>query len=139
MMAWIDELTVTLELPPSTAHSLRLCLEEAVTNVTLHAFEPETAHAVRIAVMRDNKTLYVEVTDDGRPFDPLAYGSPALPKDLQSAPIGGLGIKLMRSFADAITYRRCGGFNRLRLSFIIPKPVPGHDRPGGPTRDSDLE
>ena len=87
------------------------------------AVEPGV-HDVRITLWRDDTILHVEVTDDGVPFDPMTYELPAAPRDLESAPIGGLGIKLMRSFADGIAYRRCGAMNRLTLSFLIAEPVP---------------
>ena len=50
---------------------------------------------------------------------PLRTRTPPAPKDLQSAQIGGLGIRLMRGFADRITYQRSGPLNRLLLSFRI--------------------
>ena len=119
VVAWVDGLAETLALPSETTHVLELCLDEAVTNIVSHAFEPDTAHDVHIALWRDNSVLHAEVTDDGRPFDPLAYETPPAPKDLQSAQIGGLGIRLMRGFADRITYQRSGPLNRLLLSFRI--------------------
>ena len=71
------------------------------------------------ALWRDDTALHAEVADDGRPFDPLSHALPAPPVDLRSVPVGGLGIKMMRSFADRMAYRRCGAINRLTLSFRI--------------------
>ena len=124
LVAWIEGLVVTLSLPRSTAHAMHLCVEEAVTNVISHALEPETAHDVRISVARDDLFVHAEIMDDGRPFDPVTYELPTVPEDLRTAPLGGLGIKLMRRFADGITYRRCNTLNWLRLSFCIPEPAP---------------
>ena len=59
--------------------------------------------------------MHAEVTDDGRPFNPLSYEPPPAPKDLQSAKIGGLGIRMMRGFADQIAYERSGPINRLAV------------------------
>ena len=120
MMTWIDQVVAHFGLSPRTMHALQLCLEEAITNIVAHAFEPGTTHHVHVAVWCDGATLHAEVTDDGRPFDPLAYEMPAAPKDLESAQIGGLGIKLMRNFAETIAYHRTGVTNRLRLSFSVP-------------------
>ncbi|HEY2621289.1 MAG TPA: ATP-binding protein [Acetobacteraceae bacterium] len=120
LTTWIDDLVAPLNLSPRTANALHLCLEEAVTNVVTHAFEPDTVHEVEVALWHDDSALHAEITDDGHPFDPLARALPAAPKDLESAPIGGLGIKLMRSFAERIGYQRVGSTNRLTLSFPIP-------------------
>jgi anti-sigma regulatory factor (Ser/Thr protein kinase) len=119
MTAWVDGLTAPLGLSRRTAHAVQLCLEEAVTNIVSHAFPSGTVHEVQVALWFDEAVLRAEVIDDGMPFDPLSHELPAAPRDLESAPIGGLGIKLMRSFADDIAYRRCGDTNRLTLSFSL--------------------
>ncbi len=117
MMAWIDTIVAPLELSPETTYALQLCLEEAVVNILSYAFPPETQHSVRIDVWRECNNVIAAITDDGEPFDPLAQELPEQPTDLGSAQIGGLGIKLMRSFAAHIAYQRVGETNRLTLSF----------------------
>jgi anti-sigma regulatory factor (Ser/Thr protein kinase) len=119
-MAWIEGVVAPMDLPPRTTHAVQLCLEEAVTNIVSHAFEPGGEHDIGVALWRGETALYAEVTDTGRAFDPLSHPLPAAPKDLASAPVGGLGIKLIRSFADRLTYHRCDGTNRLTLSFGLP-------------------
>lgn len=116
-MTWIEDLAVRFDLTSETMYALQLCLEEAVTNIVTHAFKSDSAHALDLAVWRDDAALYAELTDDGPPFDPVAHVPTAMAKDLGSAQIGGLGIRLMRSFARQIAYRRTGGCNRLTLSF----------------------
>ena len=116
MVAWIDSIIVQPVLTTRTAYALHLCLEEAVINVFSHAFEPDTSHDVKIALWRDNQALHVEIIDDGRPLNPLAYELPALPQKLTSANVGGLGIRLMRNFAAQICYQRLESTNRLHLS-----------------------
>ena len=94
------------------------------------------------ASARNDTTLHAEVTDDGCPFDPLSHELPEAPTDLQSAQIGGLGIKLMRSFAGDVVYQRCGATNRLTLSFPIQGPMPkeiGGPKGPEPTRYGDWE
>jgi phosphoserine phosphatase RsbU/P len=117
MMSWIDDMVVPLELSPETTYALQLCLEEAVVNIISHAFQPETQHHVQIDVRREGATVVAKIIDDGEPFDPLAHELPEQPANLESAHIGGLGIKLMRCFATHIAYQRTGETNRLTLSF----------------------
>jgi anti-sigma regulatory factor (Ser/Thr protein kinase) len=117
MMTWIDDIVAALELSADTTYALQLCLEEAVVNVISYGFEPDSEHDVRIAVWRDDGLVRAEITDDGMPFDPLAQALPETPSDLESAQIGGLGIKLMRNFATNIAYQRAGSSNRLTLTF----------------------
>lgn len=119
LMAWTDALVEPLGLSPQTTYAVQLCLEEAVTNIVSYAFAPDTVHDIHAAVWRDDAGVHVEVTDDGLPFDPLSHELPEPPKDLMSAQIGGLGIKLMHNFAERIAYRRSGSVNRLLLSFPL--------------------
>jgi anti-sigma regulatory factor (Ser/Thr protein kinase) len=142
MTAWIDDLRGALDLSPRTVHALQLSLEEAVTNIVSHALKPGTPQDVRIALWRDRDMVHAEVSDDGPAFDPLSHAMRPPPRDLQSAPIGGFGIKLMRSFADSIAYRRCGATNVLLLCFIATRPMPKElGGPAGlePTRYGDWE
>ena len=110
MAPWVDDVIARLGLGAGTAHAVQLCLEEAVVNVVSYAFEPDTLHAVHIALWRDDGEMHAEVTDDGRPFDPRSHVLPPQPKDLELAQIGGLGIKLMRSYAARMDYRRSGEY-----------------------------
>jgi sigma-B regulation protein RsbU (phosphoserine phosphatase) len=117
--AWIVGIAAQLGLTEETAYAVQVCVEEALINVISHAFEPGTTHDVQLALWRDDATLLVEVTDQGRAFDPLSHELPAPPRDLESAPIGGLGIKLIRGFASSVAYQRVGPTNRLTLSFAL--------------------
>ncbi len=119
MVAWIDHVAARLGARSDTTLALHLCLEEAVVNVVTYAFEAGTLHEVHVALWQDDEAMHAEVTDDGFAFDPLSVALPEAPKDLQSAQVGGLGIKLMRSFAGHVAYQRTGGTNRLRLSFPV--------------------
>jgi anti-sigma regulatory factor (Ser/Thr protein kinase) len=117
MMTWIEQLVGPLKLTPQTTYAVQLCLEEAVVNIISYAFEPDTEHDVKIGIWRDGRTVFAEIVDDGRPFDPRSQETPRRAADLKSAHVGGLGITLMHNFATNIGYRRAGGTNRLTLSF----------------------
>ncbi len=119
MTSWVAERAATLGLSSQTAYALQLCMEEAVTNVISYAFDPGSVHEIHIRLWCDGEALFAEISDDGRQFDPLAYEVPPLAKDLDSAAIGGLGIKLMRGFAESIAYQRSGQTNRLLMSFPV--------------------
>ena len=119
MVAWIDDIVARLGLNAEIAYALHLCLEEAVVNVISYAFAPGTFHYVHVAIWRDDEAMHAEVTDDGYAFDPLSHELPTAPQDLASTQVGGLGIKLMRSFAGRVAYQREGSTNRLTLSFPV--------------------
>jgi anti-sigma regulatory factor (Ser/Thr protein kinase) len=57
--------------------------------------------------------LAVEFGDQGVEFNPLTISPPDLTLELTARPVGGLGVFLLREFADSLSYRREQGWNRL--------------------------
>ena len=63
------------------------------------------------------------IEDHGPAFDPTHAPDPELPTRLEDATIGGLGIQLMRRFAQSMNYQRRDGINKLTLEFpLAPAP-----------------
>lgn len=94
-----------------TRHAVELSVEEWFENLVSHAHGPHLW--LRIEDLGD--AVLLELRDDGPAFDPLAQAAPPLDRSLDDTPIGGLGLHLMRSFAQRITYERQGPLNCLRL------------------------
>lgn len=105
------------QLPEARSGHVELILEEILMNLSLYAYPPGTSGAVVIAygIPKPGK-LWVEISDQGREFDPLAGDVPDLSLDLAGRPVGGLGLFLIRSFADSLSYQRDQGWNRLRFA-----------------------
>lgn len=93
---------------------LDLLVEEILMNIARYAY-PENAPGTVTIVwsVPGPGELAVEVGDQGVAFDPLTVGPPDLTADLESRPVGGLGIFLLKSFARSLSYRREQGWNRL--------------------------
>lgn len=102
-------------VPDAARNAADLALEEHLTNVLTHGFEPGATRfaVVRLSVLDD--CLLVEVEDSGKAFDPLAAPPVDTSLPLEEKPIGGLGVHLMRQFMDELTYVRDGGKNVLRM------------------------
>ena len=62
---------------------------------------------------RDGEELVLEISDDGKPFDPTQAPPPKLNAALEERRIGGLGVYLVRTMMDEIAYRRSDGRNHL--------------------------
>ncbi len=56
-----------------------------------------------------------EISDDGVAFDPLKVPPPDLTADLESRPIGGLGVHFVKTLMDEVAYRREGDRNVLTM------------------------
>ncbi len=95
--------------------AVNIALDELVTNVICHGDASATG-GIQVVLAVAGHRLTVEVTDDGRPFDPLSRPAPDTTLDIDSRPVGGLGIHFVRTLMDEISYRREGGCNRVRLA-----------------------
>ena len=94
-----------------------MIIEEVLMNISRYAYPEGTAGDLTIKYwIPAPGELRFEVADQGREFDPLAVGPPDLTLELGNRPIGGLGLVLIRSYADSLTYRREGGWNRLSVA-----------------------
>ena len=115
--AWIDELAILLTLSGDTEYALRLCLEEAVTNIVNHATPGPGIErdSVSLHLLANASTLSLTIEDKCGSFNPLAT---PLPKPDEPAPEGegGLGITLLRRHADQVNWQRDGATNRLSIS-----------------------
>ncbi len=111
---WLGDLSNQLQLSARGAFRLELVLVEAVTNVISHGFEDQEEHKIQVMVDSLDKMLSLEVRDDGIPYDPLQH-KVELPKRLEDAKEGGLGIHLIRSYVDDCHYIRDGNQNVLMM------------------------
>lgn len=93
-----------------------LVLEEAFVNICSHAY-PNGAGNVEIACSRSGDDFVLEISDEGAPFDMLSLPDPDITLDVMERPVGGLGVLLIRTQSDAVTYQRLNGHNVLRMTF----------------------
>jgi anti-sigma regulatory factor (Ser/Thr protein kinase) len=101
-------------LPEDRAGQVEVIIEETLMNISRYAYPQGAGGDLTIKYwIPAPGELRFEVADQGREFDPLAASPPDLTLDLGDRPIGGLGLVLIRSYADSLTYRREHGWNRL--------------------------
>jgi anti-sigma regulatory factor (Ser/Thr protein kinase) len=118
LSAWLDGRIAALGLGQAPAYAVRLCLEEAVLNVVTHGtLAPGVDGNVRVWLDRKAEGVAAWIEDRGPAFDPLAVADAPAPGNLAEAPLGGLGIRLIRQFASHVAYQREAGMNRLMLQF----------------------
>ncbi len=118
--AWVDELAILLNLSGEAEYALRLCLEEAVTNIVNHATPEPGAEgdSVTLNMLANSSKLALTIEDRCGAFNPLASPLPG-PDDPAPEGEGGLGITLLRRHADEVGWVRDGDTNR--LSITIPR------------------
>ena len=110
----------TPDVVGSTRYKVELVFEEIVANIMRHAAPPGGTPEIDVALHARDESLVLTFEDDGPPFDPRNRENPALPKSLDQAQIGGLGILMVRRVASAIDYERTADA-RNRLTVTISK------------------
>ena len=98
----------------STAHRVKLVVEELVVNVIQHAFDDGAPHAILLDVRTDPQGVAIMVEDDGKRFDPTIAAAPPLKELLESGKSGGLGVAIIRKVTRDLKYERADNKNRVR-------------------------
>lgn len=94
------------DVPSRTLYAVNLALDELVTNVVLYGFENAAGREVLIQISTAGSELTASVADDGKEFNPLTVKTPDLSAALSERDVGGLGIHLVRSLMDHVSYQR---------------------------------
>ena len=113
---WLETVSRELDCPESLIPSLNLALEEAVTNVILYAYPKGIYGPVELDASREGDSLKFVLSDSGKPFDPTARPDADINASLEDRQIGGLGIHLVRSIMDAVSYEYRDGRNILTMT-----------------------
>jgi anti-sigma regulatory factor (Ser/Thr protein kinase) len=93
---------------------VQLAVEEACTNVANYAY-PGKDGMIHIVARVAADRLDLTIEDSGVPFDPTAHRVVLSQAGAKDRPIGGLGIHLIRSYVDGISFEFRDGKNALTL------------------------
>ena len=99
-----------------TINRVEVVLEELVGNLVRYG---KSVNQVTVAAGYRGGVIDLVIEDDGVEFDPLAMAEPPPFTSLAEAPLGGLGIPLVRRLTSSARYDRIGsgaeGRNRISL------------------------
>lgn len=105
---------------------VKLCVEEIFVNIALYAYYPHKGMA-RITMDIDNKAptkISISFYDWGMPFNPfLDTAAPDVTTGIEDRPVGGLGLLLVRTKMDGVTYEYRDGQNVLTMTKQLPVTV----------------
>ena len=118
---WLETVALEQNVPPEQVVRLDHCLDEALANVIRHGGPTALSSPVHLQfdVRRGPRacTAELSVSDAGMPFDPSTHAVLAPhPATLVDATPGGLGLLLIRNFADDLSYRHIQGRNHLTIT-----------------------
>ena len=113
---FVETVAREAQLDHKAVFNLNLALEEAVSNVIMYAYPEGTEGMVDVDAVVDGKQVTFVITDSGKPFDPTAKEEVNINTGMAERPIGGLGIHLVRTIMDTVSYERKGENNILTIT-----------------------
>lgn len=99
---------------PFVRTQLRMAMEELYVNIAQYAY-PECGGWVEIRGSVEDGVATFCLIDAGVPFDPLAKPDPDVTLPGEEREIGGLGIYMVKSTMDDVTYEYRDGCNHLTI------------------------
>lgn len=112
---WLHARSAAQAVPADAVTRLDQCLDEALANIAAHGGDGALPVTLNFTVnaIGDRCEAALVISDHGAAFDPLAVAPRPPAGSLEALQPGGLGITLMRHFADRLHYRREGACNHL--------------------------
>ncbi|MEW5902029.1 MAG: ATP-binding protein [Acidobacteriota bacterium] len=93
---------------------IELSLVEMCTNIMRYAY-PRDSGEISVRAWHEKGRFYLEIRDNGIPFDPRRVKRPSLKEMINRDQMGGLGIFLARKLMDGFAYRREDNQNILTM------------------------
>ncbi len=106
------------------ANAIGVALDEVLSNIIHHGFGDSAAHEITLTLDYSSPEIFVEIEDDGPPFDPTRVVEPRFAPNLAERKVGGLGLVFVRALTDSITYRRVSERNCLALRRRVSNDAP---------------
>jgi serine/threonine-protein kinase RsbW len=101
---------------PAGIARIELAVEEALVNICQYAYLDAVGTVEIRCCQGETQNFLIELIDTGKPFNVLEQPLPDLEVALEQRPVGKLGILLIRSLVDVVTYRREANRNILQLA-----------------------
>jgi len=117
--SWLERLGVARGIPEEPRFRLDLCVHEALANIIEHGGEAARKAPItlqfRVSNRNGDSEALVTVSDSGQSFDPVGFAVKATPRSLAETEPGGLGLAMIRNFADTVGYAHLDGRNHLTV------------------------
>ncbi len=109
LLPQIEEYGARRQIAKEDLFSVRLAVEEMITNTLKYGYGDEAEHDILIQLHLHEGALTIRIEDDAEAFNPIAASSAAS----NGNAAGGHGLKLVRALMDEWHYQREGDKNIL--------------------------
>lgn len=105
-------------ISPEKQYDILIIVEELTVNIVNYAYDEIPGKiTLSLELLDDGAILRLNISDTGRPFNPLDCDDPKLLESIEERPVGGLGIFIIKSLADKLKYE----YNNKQNQIIIEK------------------
>jgi serine/threonine-protein kinase RsbW len=122
---WIEQIGTQWGQSERTVFGARLCIAELAANVLEHGIAKVADDRIAITLRRCSVGIAIEFVDSRKPFDPTHAAAARPAETLDEAEPGGRGLRLLRAYADDLSYRNDGTFNRVTMKVRSAPPKAG--------------
>ena len=112
----VEEFAERESWAPEVVFRVNLVLEELVINVMTHGSHEGLAE-IEVTVTSSEDLVSIRLSDNGVAFDPLTDApEPEVTGSVEDRHVGGLGVHLVRTMMDNVSYRRERGRNLFTMT-----------------------
>lgn len=116
----LNKLCSLIPLSDVESYQIEACVVEAVNNAIEHAYRNERGHEVKVLFTIYPNKLVIDVCDIGRTMKEenkqyLDFD----PNDIKNLPESGMGLFIINSIMDGLTYRTRKGRNILTMTKLF--------------------
>ncbi len=86
-------------------NKIQVAVDEACTNVVRHAYPNQPPGPMDVEVTCNSEKFQIVISDKGKGFEPEAIQKPDMARYLNQFKRGGLGIHLIQTLMDKVTFR----------------------------------
>ena len=113
---FISQIGCEHKVPQDVLSRVKLSLEELIVNIISYGYEDKKNHSFELQARLNKNKITFSLQSGGKPFNPLTFQPPQKAKNVATAPVGGFGILLAKTFMDSMTYTYEEGLNQLTLT-----------------------
>ena len=113
-LRFVEESLERIDVPQKIIFSLMTVAEEIIINIINYAYTDEPGD-LEIDFENEEQIIRFTFKDQGTPFNPMEHSEVDTSLGAHERDIGGLGIHLVKSITDRVTYQYENGKNILAI------------------------
>ncbi len=117
VMNFIDNMLMLINCSKDIYYKVVIIVDELFSNISNYSF-PQGEGKLMIAYTIDMsaKEITLSFIDGGIPFNPLAVEEPSIIGKASQRKVGGLGIHIVKSYAEDLSYEYKDGCNIITIN-----------------------